>query len=206
MNGNTIITIGREYGSGGREIGQKLAQRLGVSFYDKELIAIAAKESGMSKELFEGLDEKPTNSLLYSLSTGMYMMGGPVSPMMEAPLNDRIFGIQTKIIRELAAKGGCVFIGRCADYVLREDPDGVHVFLHAPLAYRTQRISRAYQISEEKAEDSIRKMDKRRASYYNFYTGQKWSDCKNYHLTIDTSIGADQTVDLIESYLNIKAK
>lgn len=187
-----IITIGRQFGSGGKEIGQKLAQRLGVSCYDKEIIQAAAKQSGMNEKLFETYGEKPTNSLLYSLVAGSYVAGG------NTPIGMQVNLAQFDAIKQIAQQGPCVLVGRCADYILREKEDLLSVFIHADMPNRVERIMRLYRLSEDKARETILKTDKSRASYYSYYTDRTWSDARNYHLCIDSGkIGVDGAIDLI---------
>ena len=193
-----IITIGREYGSGGKEIGEKLAEELAIPFYDKELLTVAAQKSGMCKEIFETHDEKPTNSFLYSLVAGNYATGN-------MPINHKLFLAQFEAIKDIAAKGSCVIIGRCADYALEEDPDMISVFIHSDIETRVKRAIKNYGIDSEKAEEIINKTDKKRASYYNFYSGKKWSDVDSYDLAINSSItGIDGAVELIKNLVEIK--
>lgn len=194
-----IITIARQFGSGGHEAGEKLAQKLGVPFYDKALIAMAAKESGFSEEVFAAADEKATSSLLYSMVMGNYAFGSRVAGLNEMPLNDKLFIIQADIIKKAAAQGPCVIIGRCADYILREADNCLNVFIHADKAARVQRIlERKLCDDPRKAPDFVTKKDKQRANYYNFYTNNRWDDLMNYDLTIDSSkFSMEKTVDLI---------
>ena len=206
MNKQTVITIGREFGSGGREIGERLARDLGIPFYDKELIALAAEKSGMSQEYLKEADEKPTNSLLYSLSTGFSLLGRAASPAYSMPITDKLFILQSDLIKQAAEQGSCVIVGRCADYILSDHPSCVHIFLRAELPLRIARCMKLYDLTKEKAEELITKTDKKRASYYNYYSGNKWGDLKNYHLCIDTgAVGIENTVRLIESFLEMKA-
>lgn len=200
-----VITIGRQFGSGGRSIGEKLAEKLGVSFYDKELISIAAKESGLSPEIFEGVDEKATNSLLYTLSMGMYSFGSGFPAMGDLPVNDKLYLLQHKIIKEIAERENCVIVGRCADYVLRDDPNCVNVFIHANMEYRKKQSINKHGIDAKHAEHIITKTDKNRANYYSFYSGQKWGATENYDLCIDSSkIDEDKIVDLIAAYIQMR--
>ncbi len=193
-----VITIARQYGSGGHEIGEKLAQELGVPFYDKSLIAMAAKQSGFSEEVFADADEKATRSLLYSMVMGNYGFGARVPGINEMPINDKLFIIQSDIIKKAAAEGPCVIIGRCADYILREFPNCFNVFIHADKAARVQRIVRKNLCEEKKAPDFIAKKDKQRANYYNFYSNNRWDDLNNYDLTVDTSkFTVEQAVELV---------
>ncbi len=198
-----IITIGRQFGSGGRAIGEKLAQKLGVAFYDKELISLAAKESGLSPEVFDSVDEKAANSLLYSLSMGLYNFGSGFSAMGDLPVNDRLYLLQHKIIRELGERESCVIIGRCADYVLRDNPACVNIFIYADMAFRKREAIKRHGIDEAHAEHIITKTDKSRANYYSFYSGQKWGAAENYDLCINSSkLSEDSIVELIIDYIN----
>ena len=141
---------------------------------------------------------------LYSLAIGSYAMGSHVSGIPEMPMNDKVFLFQSDVIKEVA-KSSCVVVGRCADYVLRDDPACLNLFLHAPKERRVERVARLYQLDDRKAEERIRKTDKKRANYYNFYSGRKWGQVENYHLAVDTSvIGVDGTVDLLESFAKFK--
>lgn len=197
-----IITIGRQFGSGGRSIGQKIAEKLNIHFYDKELISIAAKESGTDPEIFKDVDEKAANSLLYSLSTGMYGFGSGFSAMGDLPVNDKLYLLQHKIIKEIAEKESCVIVGRCADYVLRENPDCVNIFIYADMAFRKEQSVKKHGIDEARAEHIINKTDKSRANYYSFYSGQKWGMAENYDLCINSSkLSEDKIVDLIIDYI-----
>lgn len=200
-----IITIGRQFGSGGRSIGEKLAKKLGVSFYDKELISLAAKESGMDPEVFKGVDEKATNSLLYSLSMGMYSFGSGFPTMGDLPVNDKLYLLQHKIIKKIAEKESCVIVGRCADYVLRERDDCVNLFIYANMAYRKEQSVKKHGIEEARAEHIINKTDKNRANYYSFYSGQKWGMAENYDVCIDSSkLSEEKIVDLIAEYVRVR--
>lgn len=201
MNNGYVITIGREYGSGGREIGEKVAEKLGIPWYDKELLAAAAKKSGFTEQIFQAHDETVHNSLLYALVTGI---GSPPNGSLQ-PLPVRLYLEQFNTIRELASQEDCLFIGRCADYALRDRPRVVNVFVHAPLPDRIQRVCRRNQVDERKARDLIRKQDKSRASYYSYYTDQRWGNAKNYDLTFDTSnLGIDGSVSMILHYLSVR--
>lgn len=200
-----IITIGRQFGSGGRSIGEKLAEKLGVPFYDKELISLAAKESGMSPDVFNEVDEKAANSLLYSLSMGMYNFGSGFSAMGDLPVNDKLYLLQHKIIRKIAEEGSCVIVGRCADYVLRDRDDCVNIFFYADMEFRKQESVKKHGIDEARAEHIITKTDKNRANYYSFYSGQKWGMTENYDLCIDTSkLTEENIVDLVAEYIRLR--
>ena len=207
MSNKFIITIARQFGSGGREIGKALSEKLNIPFYDKELISLAAKESGIDSEVFENVDERATNSLLYSLSMGLYSFGTGFSSMGDLPVNDRLYILQHKIIKKLADEGPCVIVGRCADYILKDRDDCVNIFIHADLEHRKQRAVEVRGVDKARAEQIVNKTDKVRANYYSFYSGQKWGFAQNYDLCIDsTNLSTDQVVALITSYLDIKAK
>lgn len=193
-----VITIARQYGSGGHEVGERVARELNIPFYDKALIAMAAKQSGFSEEIFESADEKATNSLLYSMVMGSYGFGGRMAGINEMPINDKLFIIQADIIKKAANKGPCVVIGRCADYILRDFKNCLKVFVHADKAARVERIVSKELCDEKKAPDFITKKDKQRANYYNFYSNNRWDDLSNYNLTVDTSLFTiDKAVELI---------
>lgn len=201
----SVITISREFGSGGREIGKTLAEKLGIDFYDKELLEIASKESGITQELFVKHDETYTNSFLYSLVMGNYPVtpDGRIAP--EMPLNQKIFLAQFDTIRSLAEKGPCVIVGRCADYVLKNKDNVINFFITGSMPQKRRRILERYDIEKNKVEDFIRKTDKRRANYYNYYTDMKWGEAKNYDLCINSSkTGIDGAVELMEAYIRIK--
>ena len=196
---NKIYTIGREFGSGGREVGEKLAAKLGIKLYDKELLQQAAKDSGFCEEMFENHDEKPTNSFLYSLVMDTYSVSGySAAPFLDMPLNHKVFLAQFETIKKIAEKEPCVIVGRCADYALSDNPDCINVFIHADLDVRIKNVSRNLNITENKARDIINKTDKQRASYYNYYTSKKWGDSKSYNLSLDAGkLGTDNCVEMI---------
>lgn len=204
---DTVITVGRQYGSGGRFVARKLAEKLGIPYYDKELLNLAAKESGICEEMFEDHDEKPTRSLLFSLVTGMQMRGDTGSVYMDMPLNHKIFLAQFEAIRSVAAKGPCVIVGRCGDYVLRDQPNVVRVFIKAGMEDRKERAVTYYGVDSAKAEDVIRKADKQRASYYNYYATANWGAVDNYDLCVDTgAVGVDGAVDTIVHFVELQEK
>ncbi|HOO98603.1 MAG TPA: cytidylate kinase-like family protein [Bacteroidales bacterium] len=198
MKEKYIITIGRQLGSGGREIGYKLANLLGISFYDKELIRIASRESGVGEEFFEKADEKkrftffgnilgPKGSLTDDMYTGWYLN------------NETLFRIQSDIIRSLADKASALFVGRCADYILKDHPGCLNVFIYADSDDRIKRVSEHRDLPKNKAKTLIEKTDKIRADYYNYFTGKEWGSPLTYHLCINSSLlGVDGTVDLIK--------
>lgn len=201
MSCNFIVTISREFGSGGREIGIELAKKLGVDFYDKQLISLAAKESGIDPALFERIDEHAANSLLYSLSMGMFNFGQTgFSPRDQISVNDQLYLLQHKIIKQLAEKP-CVIVGRCADYILRDKPNCINVFIHADIDYRMERAKKVHNIPESKVEAVVRKTDKTRSNYYQFYTEHKWGLASNYHLCINSGkMSTERIVDVLCNY------
>ena len=203
---HTIITIGRQFGSGGREIGKRLADELGIEFYDKELLSRAAKDSKICKELFETHDEKPTNSFLYSLVMDTYSMGFASGSVNEMPLNHKIFLAQFDASKKIAEEGPCVLVGRCADYALEERDDVLSVFIHADLEDRIKNVAKLNELTDNKAKDLIHKTDKRRASYYNYYTNKKWGDAESYDICINSSkFGVDGCVKAIKDFLELEA-
>ena len=203
--GNLIITIGRQFGSGGRQIGKKLAEELGIGYYDKEILNVAAKESGLCQTLFENHDEKPTGSFLYSLVMDTYSMGYNSGAYLDMPLNHKVFLAQFDAIKKLAERESCVIVGRCADYALEEFDNVFHVFIHADKDYRVKNVMKYDSVSETKAKDIVSKNDKQRASYYNYYTSKKWGDAKGYDLCLNSALlGIDGCVELIKRMIEIK--
>ncbi|NLW47061.1 MAG: cytidylate kinase-like family protein [Firmicutes bacterium] len=174
-----IVTIAREYGSGGRLIGRRLAQELNIPFYDKELITLAAQESGFAEDFIEKIEQKRRVNFLDNL----YMTG------QELPVAEQVFLTQSQVIRKIAEKESCVIVGRCADYVLRDFVNCLRVFVHAPLEWRIKCVRDEYHETASNFEDYLRKQDKNRAGYYNYFTQNKWGKAQNYHLSIDSSIG-----------------
>ena len=203
MQKSLIITIGRQFGSGGHEIGEKLAKKLGIKFYDKELIKLIAKQSGLCEKVLESYDEKPTNSLLYSIVMDIYpsvMYTGPT-------IDQQIYQANYDTIRRLADGEPCVIVGRCADYILRDHPELVSVFIHANSDFRAARIAEEYKLPDAKVRDLLVKTDKKRANYYNFQSEKQWGAASSYNLCIESSeVGIDGAVDLIMDYINYKKK
>lgn len=193
----TVITIGRQAGSGGSIIGKAFAEKYGIRYYNKELLERAAKDSGYCKEIFENHDEKPTNSFLYSLvMDGSFGLAG--TTFSEMPLNHKVFLAQFETIRKIAAEGPCVMVGRCADYALENCSNVLSVFIHAKTGDRIRRLSEQLNVSINKAEEMVIKTDKSRSSYYNYYTNKTWSAAESYHLCLDSSVfGIDGCVELI---------
>ncbi len=201
MEKKIIITIGRQFGSGGHEIGRRLSKKLGIPMYDKELLKMQAQHSGIAEKVLESYDERPTNSLLYSIVMDVY----PSMNYVGSSLNQQVYQAQYDTIRKLKEGGSCIVVGRGADYILRDDPSLVSVFVHADLDVRAKRVAEFEHCSVEKAKDIVNKADKKRASYYNFQTEKKWGHATSYMLSVDTSaIGYDNAVDLIEQFAKMK--
>lgn len=194
-----IITIARQYGSGGREIGERVAEGLGIPIYDKELITDAAAKGSLNAEVIKNADESAANSLLYTLAMGSNVLGTTMHFGYKMPLNDKLFILQSEVIKERAADGSCVIIGRCADYVLRDEPNVLRLFIYGDLDHREERVKlRHPELKSSQIIDVINKTDKRRSSYYNFYTGNKWGKYDNYDMAINSStLGIEGTAQLI---------
>jgi cytidylate kinase len=202
-----IITVSRQFGSGGREIGEKLASKLDIPYYDNEIISRAAKESGFAEEAFEQAEKKATNSLLYSLAMGMNAYGNQEIGFTHLSLDDQLYLAQSNVIRKVAAEGPCVIVGRCADYVLRDVSNVVNVFIWADIEARKKRAVEKYHLKESKAEEEILRTDKRRANYYNYHASEKWGKAENYHLSLRSDyIGIDNTVECIRGYLRCRER
>ncbi len=205
MKGNLVITIGRECGSSGRLIGQRLAEDLGVKCYDKELLSLAAKNSGLCEELFKTHDEKPTNSFLYSLVMDTYSMGYNTSAYMDMPINHKIFLAQFDTIKKLANEESCVIVGRCADYALADYPNTVTVFISGNEEDKIKSLMERHGLTEQKAKELMIKTDKRRASYYNYYSSKKWGGSRSYDLCLNSSaVGLEGAVEVIKAFARCK--
>ncbi len=200
---NKVITINRQYGSGGRDIGRKLAESYGVPFYDNELISRAAKESGFAEAAFENAEEKATNSLLYSIAMGMNVFSAQEIGYAGLSLDDRIFLAQANVIRKVAESGPCVIVGRCADYILRERDDVVNLFIIAAVDFRIHRAVEIDMLPQNKAAEIVLKKDKTRANYYKYHVGERWDNVLNYDLAIRSDLtGIDGTVTALKAYLD----
>lgn len=202
MKENFVINLGRQLGSGGKEIGEKLAKELNISFYDKELINLASKESGLCREFFEQADEKASQTILGGLfgsrfpflTEGAYLYNSYLS-------NDSLFKIQSDVIKHLAEKESCLFVGRCADYILRDHKRCFNVFISASPEARIKRLVSTLNITPDEAEILIEKADKKRSSYYNYYSYKIWGAAATYHLCVDSSVlGIDGTVELVKNF------
>ncbi|MGM9970609.1 MAG: AAA family ATPase [Anaeroplasma sp.] len=191
-----VITVGREYGSGGRFIAKLLAEKLGISFYDSELLSKAAECSGMSEAVFKNYDEKKDGFLGNGLGVYSYDM----------TLSQKVFLAQFEAIKKIASEESCVIVGRCADYVLKDYPNVVNIFICAPMEQKVKRAIEYYGLSPQKAESQIIKKNKKRKSYYNFYTDNEWGKAANYDLCINSKIGVDESVEAIISYVKSRFK
>ena len=195
-----IITIGRQFGSGGHEIGQMLADRLEIPLYDHRLVSMAAEALNLKEDTVRKVDESGLKMFLtnYSVSPGCYVDFVNATSYMQS-LNENVYRQQAEIIRTLAGEGPCVIIGRCADYVLRDFPGCVNVFICADWEDRVERIAAKYDISQRKAADKIKKMDRERRNYYESHTGQEWGSIDSHHMLLNVSrLGMDRTVDILE--------
>lgn len=207
---NSVITIGRQFGSDGRAIGEKLSEFYNIPFYDKDILARASKESGICEDLFKDNDEKKTSSFLFSLAMDSTFLGYGVgfgTGDVDMPLSQKIFLAQFDTIKNIAKEGPCVIVGRCADYVLEEEPNVIRVFIHADFEKRCRRVMERDDLSEKKALDAVMKNDKQRMSYYNYYTNNKWGDSNNYNLTLDSGLtGVEGAVEVIKAFIEITEK
>lgn len=207
MKEKIVITIAREYGSGGRTIGKMLADKLGVHYYDKELIKLASEESGINAELFVKADEQVKSKGLFDKLTHTVYQGELISPKSDDFLSaQNIFNYQAKIIKELAEKETCVIVGRCADFVLKDYDNVLSVFIHAPHEYCMEQAALKHGgMNAKEIEKLILKTDKQRADYYKYHTGREWTDARNYDLCLDSSkLGFDRCVKEIISYMNVR--
>ena len=197
-----IVTISRQYGSGGREIGKNIAKHFGIPFYDNELICRAAKESGYAEAAFHNAESKATNSLLYSIAMGMSAYGSQEAGFSHLSLDDRIYLAQSDVIKKCAEEGPCVIVGRCADYILKDRTDVIHFFICADMDFRKERAIRIDGVDADNAEDIVIKKDKRRANYYNYHSGEKWGMASNYHMCLNSgAIGIEAATKLFVDYL-----
>ena len=206
MNNHYVINLGRQLGSGGKEIGEKLAKELNIAFYDKELIRLASEESGLCKEFFEKADERAQKTFLGALfGNRVPFVGDGAMPYGSCLNNDALFKIQSDVIRGLAENGSCLFVGRCADYILRDYPRCVNIFISASKEARIERIMLKNNLSAVQAEELIEKADRKRAAYYNYYSYNTWGAAATYHLCIDSSVlGIEDTVSFIKEFVKKK--
>jgi cytidylate kinase len=200
-----IITISREYGSGGRYVGEQLAKEFGIPFYDKEIIHMVAERSGLSAGFIEKSDENLPNTFLHNLKYSAYSTYDSIS-FYDTPVTDKVFLAQSAVIKELASQGSCVIVGRCADYILRDEPGLVTVFIRGSIEDRVSRAVEHYGLPSEKAAEKLRKIDKSRTNYYKYYTNRQWGSIDNFDLAINTSFtGVDVAVAIIATMLREKS-
>ncbi len=202
---NVVITIARQYGSGGRTIGEMLAKRLNVHYYDKELMKLASEDSGINEALFVNADEKIKNTRLFRIARSAY--GGELIPPESDDFTstDNLFNYQAKIIRQLAREESCVIIGRCADYVLKDCANVLSVFVHAPEDFCLEQAAKKHSMSPKELKKFIAKTDKHRAEYYRYHTGKEWTDARNYDLCLDSSkLGFERCVQEIIAYMKVR--
>lgn len=201
---NTVITIGRQFGSGGREIGELVAQHFNIKCYDKELLSRAAKESGFCEEMIQNHDERPTNSFLYNLVMDTYSFGYNSSSFVDMPISHKVFLAQFDTIKKIADEGPCVIVGRCADYALSDYDNVLNIFIHSTEDFKIARIKERFEDvnTDDKARDMMNKKDKQRQSYYNYYSSKKWGRADSYDLCINSAIlGIEGTVDFIVKFV-----
>ncbi len=205
MDKKYVITIARGYGSGGRTIGKMLSEELGIPYYDRDLLRFASDDSGINEELFAKADEKLKKSLLFKIARNIYK-GELIPPDSDDFVsNDNLFNYQAKIIKELAETESCIIIGRCADFILKDYPNVVRLFVHAPLEDCINTLKEMTGKPEKELEKQILAIDKHRAEYYNYYTGREWENAKHYDLCLNSSkLGFDKCVEIVKSYLDIR--
>ena len=204
MSGHKIITIGRQFGSGGREIGQKLAERLGIPLYDRRLVSMAAEALGVREEDAERVDETSLNSFVanYTVSPGMYMEYINAASYIQS-FDETVFRKEAEIIRSLAEKGPCIIVGRCADYILKDRAECINVFICADKEDRKKRIGRLYNLTERKAAERIRRTDRERRYYYELHTGQDWGSIRSHQMLFNVSmLGIDRIVEILAMMYN----
>ncbi len=202
---NVVITIARQYGSGGKTIGEMLADRLGVHFYNKELMKLASEDSGISEALFVNADEKVKNTRLFKIAQNVYS-GELIPPESDDfTSTDNLFNYQAKIIRKLAEEESCVIVGRCADFVLKDYDNVLSVFVHAPHDFCMEQAAKKHSMSARELDKFIQKTDKHRAEYYKYHTGREWTDARNYDLCLDSSkLGFERCVEEIIAYMKVR--
>lgn len=205
MNNKVVITIARQYGSGGRTVGEMLSEDMGIHYYDKELIKLASEESGINERLFVNADEKVKMTKLFKVVKNIYT-GQLIPPESDDFVSDKnLFNYQAKVIKNLAEEESCVIVGRCADYVLKDYDNVLSVFVHAPKDYCMEQAAKKVSMPPKELEKYIAKIDKRRADYYKFYTGREWTDARNYDLCLDSSkLGFERCVEEIKAYIKVR--
>lgn len=203
MKDGVIITISRESYCGADKLAKDLADKIGCKFYDREIISLASQKSGIHEEHFEDVEKKPTNSILYSVVMGMYSSRGAYVKLDDVLTDDKIYKIQADIIRDMAAQGNCVFVGRCSDYILRNNKNCYNIFLRGDIEDRVKRVISEQNVTEAEAKKIVSRADKKRRSYYNYYTNREWGDISNYDIMLNLSkISENDALDMIVDFLN----
>lgn len=205
MKNQYVITIARGYGSGGRTMGKLLSEELGIDYYDRELLRLASDKSGINESIFDKADEKLKNSILYKIARKEYK-GEQIPPDSDDFIsNDNLFNFQAKVIKGLADEKSCVIVGRCADYILRDRENVVKLFVHASLEDCVARLEDMYSLSKSDLEKKIKRIDKRRAEYYKYFTGREWNIAQNYDLCLNShQLGYDKCIEIVKSYLQVR--
>ncbi len=202
MTDGLVLTVSREAYCGGDELARTIADKLGFKFYDREIISLASQKSGIHEDHFDAIEKRPTNSILYSVVMGMYTTRGAYVKLDDVLTDDKIYQVQADIIRDMATDGNCVFVGRCSDYILRSREKCVNIFLHASNADRISRVMKEQNATENEAKKIITRADKKRRSYYNYYTNREWGAMANYDLSLNLSkIPEQDAVKVVISYL-----
>lgn len=202
MKSDTVITLSRQFASGGRTIGKRLSEELNIPYFDKDLIVMAANESGFNIEFFENAEDRSNSAFMHYMTSGY---GNVSSWGLDMALNDKIFLAQADVIRKLAEQGSCIIIGRCADYVLQNHPGLIKFFIHSDIDNRVERAKNDYHLTAPNLKDAILKSDKKRATYHNYYSDKKWGLKENYDLMINSdSIGIENTVKLLADYVRMR--
>lgn len=198
-----ILTISREAYCGGDELAKKLAEKLGFKYYNREIITLASEKSGIHEDHFDSAEKKPTNSILYSVVMSMYSPRGAYVKLDDVFTDDKIYKTQAEIIREMAEEGNCMFVGRCSDYILRHNENCVNIFLRASTEDRIKRAMEQEGIMEPEAKKLVSRSDKKRRSYYNYYTNREWGAITNYDLMLNLSkLTEDEAIEVIANYIS----
>lgn len=202
---HVIITIAREYGSGGRELGKYLANRLGIGYYDRELLGLTAEVTGINRQIFENADEQLKTTTLYKVASNVYR-GERIQPEQEEAIsNESLFAYQAKVIQELSKYESFVLIGRCGDYILDNQENVVKIFVHAPMEARLERMGELSSLRDQELRNLILRTDKQRSDYYYYHTHRVWNDARNYHLIINSAeMNREQSYGLVRAYIDIK--
>ena len=202
----TVITIARSYGSGGRTLGKLLAEELGINCYDREILRMASDDSGINEALFGQTDEKLKKSPLFRIARKNPYKGGVIPPeSADFVSDDNLFNYQAKVIKELAAKESCVIVGRCADYVLKDYPNVVSVFVHADRKFCLDRSMERHSMTEKEMQKYIEKTDQYRGDFYRYHTGHEWVDARNYDLCLNSGkLGFEKCVEEIKAYIKVR--